>query len=210
MTTLKPKTALNKLLKGETLYHSVFDERVEPVQMVEGKTINPETGSEWSFNDFTQFYKSKEIGEKDLKQKREASSIDYDSMWKSKEEVAKAKKAKQDQDHIDRKQNAIKKLTPVMNELNKALKAKGFEFFMHTNESHSPCPAIHLKGSQYGTVEYGTAAYNICKEIYITNYESNVDYIKSGTCNMHNYKSKDVNDLIERIMNAHVQQQIGA
>lgn len=51
--------AMNKLLKGETLFHENSG-KVFPVIMKNGKLSCVESQTEWSFSDFTQFNDKKE------------------------------------------------------------------------------------------------------------------------------------------------------
>ena len=88
-------------------------------------------------------------------------------------------------------------LLPIIDELNIALPDYGLKAYAHTDPSHLPCPAIHIRNG--GSATQNMAIYDKISEICLG--EGSVAF-HSGSCNQHKYSHPDKASLFNHIADA--------
>lgn len=89
----------------------------------------------------------------------------------------------------------VEALAPIIGKIKPALADYGLSVTLHTDKSHYPCPAIHIKGR---AVSFNSPIYNRISEIC----GSKEDGFAAGSCNRHIYKFDTEDKLIGHITDA--------
>lgn len=108
----------------------------------------------------------------------EVTAIDLKAMIKAKAEKNKADQQRKVSERALIMEKKMVALMPIKTMLSNTLSELGFSVTMHTDPSHCPCPAVHVRGHHNMYEKFG--------EIFIDS--DNV--IRSGGCNTHRHKHK--------------------
>lgn len=111
--------------------------------------------------------------------------MDLQATIAQKTQAIQAQNAAADKQKAARFEDRVRQLMPMFEELQHGLKGSHLTVVLHTNPSHLPCPAIHIKG-----MHPFTPAYDRLSEIFLLEKDPEVRW-KAGSCNMHNYSLKD-------------------
>lgn len=84
-----------------------------------------------------------------------------------------------------RLQQAVEQLTPMFHQLQEGLAGTHLTVLLHTDPSHLPCPAIHIRG-----MHPFTPPYDRLSEIFLLTKDPETRWM-SGSCNRHTYAHKD-------------------
>lgn len=91
-------------------------------------------------------------------------------------------------------QERVSLLSPIVEELNVALPDYGLKAYLHTDENHLPCPAIHVRNADSAT--QNMAVYDKISEIILG--QGDVAF-HSGSCNRHIYSHSGKDALLNHV-----------
>lgn len=106
--------------------------------------------------------------------------------------TAKNARAQQQEKAKTELETRIEALQPMFAMLSESLPEYGLDVHMHTDTSHYPCPAIHVRG-----YVGGHSINEDLGEIFITSNSDDNNKWRAGSCNTHRNWFKNDEDFLE-------------